>query len=112
MQQYKTKRLQKAVIEKVMDRAMEISNGCQEHCRDFQIMTSKQHPDILILRWMTIDMGAIDTLFQCYRYECFDMDGTPQYCSIHYSNQEEANAFFKSLSPLYAQEYAADHKTR
>lgn len=112
MKPHTTERLQKKVIEKIMDRAIEINTDCKEQCRDFKIMTSTQHKRTLILRWLSIDMSNTDALFQCYRYECFDRDGTPQYCSIHYANQEEANEFFKELVPLYAQEYAVDHKTR
>ena len=51
-----------------------------------------------------------DNPVQCYRYECFKTDGTSQLCSIHYADQEEANAFIWSLEPLYHQQYAIDHK--
>lgn len=112
MKQHTTERLRKKVIETIMDRAMAISEGCKEQCCDFEIMISDQYTDTLILRWLTIDISNVDMLYQCYRYECFDMDGTPQYCSIHYSNQQEANEFFKGLVPLYTQQYAIDHKTR
>jgi hypothetical protein len=104
--------LEKKIVEKIMNRAIEINDSCKEHCREFKIMKSKKHKNTLILRWLTIDVSAIERLFQCYRYECFDADGTPQYCSIHYANQEEANEFFKGLKPLYIQEYAIDHKSK
>jgi hypothetical protein len=98
------------VIQAIMDRGMQIDKGCNEHCRDFRIMVSDKHPDILILRWRTIDIGDIDRPIQCYRYECFEMDGTPQHCSIHYSDQQEANDFFSGLETLHTQECAIDHK--
>lgn len=98
------------VIQKIMDRAMDINKGCEERCRDFQIMVSTERKDTLILRWTTIDLSNIENPVQCFRYECFEMDGTPQLCSIHYTNQEEANAFFWSLEPLYKQQFAIDHK--
>ncbi|WP_281989743.1 hypothetical protein [Aquimarina aggregata] len=104
--------LDKKIINRIMNRAIEINDSCKEHCREFRIMKSKKHKNTFILRWLTIDASDVGRLFQCYRYECFDVDGTPQYCSIHYSNQEEANEFFKGLEPLYAQEYAVDHKSK
>lgn len=107
-----TKKLRKKVIDSIMNRAIEINNDCKEQCREFKIMKSTKHKNILILRWLTIDISDLERLFQCYRYECFELDGTPQYCSIHYSNQEEANDFFNGLESLYAQEYAVDHKSK
>jgi len=104
--------LEKKIIERIMNRAIEINDNCKEQCREFKIMRSKRHKNTLILRWLTIELSNVERLLQCYRYECFDLDGTPQYCSIHYSNQEEANEFFKGLAPLYAQEYAVDHKSK
>ncbi len=104
--------LEKKIVERIMNRAIEINDSCKEHCREFKIMKSTKHKNTLILRWLTIDVSDVERLFQCYRYECFDLDGKPQYCSIHYSNQEEANDFFNGLEPLYAQEYAVDHKSK
>ncbi|TGV03591.1 hypothetical protein [Flavivirga rizhaonensis] len=106
----KKKVLKSNVIQNIMDRAIEINRGCQENCRDFQIMVSPMRENTLILRWTTIDISNIDKPLQYYRYECFKIDGTPQLCSIHYSNQEEANAFFWSLESLYNQQFAIDHK--
>ena len=100
------------VITSIMNRAIHIDQACKAHCRDFRIMVSAAHPNTLILRWTTIDISDIDRPEQCYRYECFEMDGTPQHCSIHYSDQEEANAFFNGLKTLYLQECAMDHKLR
>ncbi len=102
--------ISKKVITSIMNRGMLIDKNCREHCRDFKIMISKKHQNTLILRWTTIDIEDIDRPKQCYRYECFDMDGTPQHCSIHYANQEEANAFFLGLKTLHVQECAIDHK--
>ncbi|WP_299243082.1 hypothetical protein [uncultured Aquimarina sp.] len=98
------------VIASIMDRAMLIDKDCKEYCRDFRIMVSETHPNTLILRWRTIDIEDIDRPIQCYRYECFEMDGTPQHCSIHYTDQEEANKFFSGLETLHLQECAIDHK--
>ncbi len=103
-------KLAKGVIQKVMDRAIEINNEYKVQCRDFQIMVSSKRKDTLILRWTTIDISNEDNPVQCYRYECFNMDGTSQRCSIHYANQEEANDFIWSLKPLHQQQYAIDHK--
>ncbi len=102
--------ISKKVIATIMDRAIAIQNDCREHCRDFKIMTSKEHNDTLILRWTTIDISDIDRPVQCYRYECFELNGTPQHCSIHYADQEQANAFFSGLATLYTQQFAIDHK--
>lgn len=101
--------LKKEVINIIMDRAIEINKATSNQCRDFRIMISKIRPDTLILQWNCIDLTDFDNPKQCYRYECFDLDGTPQLCSIHYSNQEEANAFFWSLESIYHQQYAIDH---
>ena len=97
------------VVHALMDRGMIISKNSKDHCRDFRIMESQMHKKILILRWTTIDISDADRPKQCYRYECFDMDGTPQNCSIHYSDQEEANIFFQGLKTLYKQDYSIDH---
>ncbi|QKX05348.1 hypothetical protein HN014_10610 [Aquimarina sp. TRL1] len=110
MKTQSSNQIAKAVIHSIMDRAMQINKECKEHCRDFRIMVSKTHVNTLILRWTTIDIDNIDRPVQCYRYECFEMDGTPQHCSIHYSDQKEANAFFLGLTTLYTQEFAIDHK--
>ena len=99
-----------AVIDKIMDYAITISKSECQACRDFRIMTSPTRENTLILRWTTIDIENIDHPVQKYRYECFQMDGTPQDCSIHYSNQKEANEFFNSLENLFQQEYSIDHK--
>ncbi|WP_346881280.1 hypothetical protein [uncultured Algibacter sp.] len=104
------KTLKVGVIQKIMDRAIEINKSCKEQCRDFQIMVSPKHENTLILRWTNIDISNIDNPVQCYRYECFKTDGTPQLCSIHYTNQEDANIFFWSLEPLHQQQCAIDHK--
>ncbi len=104
------RRISRAVIALIMDRAMLIDKDCNEYCRDFRIMVSEQHLNTLILRWTTIDISDIDRPIQCYRYECFESNGTPQHCSIHYSDQQQANAFFSGLETLHLQEYAIDHK--
>ncbi len=99
-------KLTRKIIRNVMNRALEIDDNCPEHCRDFHIMVSKEHKKNLILRWRTIDISDPDRPLQQYRYECFDLKGNPQGCSIHYSNQEEANTFFEGLVHLYKQEYS------
>lgn len=112
MKQETTKQIQnitKDIIYALMDRAIEINKECREHCRDFRIMVSGKRPNTLILRWTAIDIQDEDRPVQCYRYECFDMDGTPQNCSVHYSDQQEANEFFWSLTTLYKQEFSIDH---
>lgn len=105
----KDKKLKPSVIKKIMDRAIVINTLSFEMCRDFQIMESDKHPDILILRWLTIDISDIDRPKQCYRYECFLKDGSPQLCSIYYTNQQEANEFLWGLTTLYHQKFAIDH---
>ena len=102
-------RLKQSVINQIMDRAIAINKIGKEYCRDFQIMLSEKHSNTLILRWTTIDISNEDNPVQCYRYECFKTDETPQLCSIHYTNQEEANDFIRGLQPLYHQQYAIDH---
>ncbi|WP_027395062.1 hypothetical protein [Aquimarina latercula] len=97
------------IINVIMTRAVQINKECREHCRDFRIMESPMHKKTRILRWTTIDISNVDRPIQCYRYECFDMDGTPQNCSIHYSDRQEANEFFLSLTTLYKQEFSIDH---
>jgi len=103
-------KLSEKIIQKLMDNAIVINSSCKETCSDFQIMTSKFHKDTLILRWLEIDISDIVSPIQCYRYRCFNLDGSSQDCSIHYNNRAEANAFFKSLIPHYTQEFAVDHK--
>lgn len=103
-------RLKQSVIHKIMDRAMAINSASALQCRDFQIMCSAKWENTLILRWTSIDISNEDNPVQCYRYECFKTDGTPQLCSVYYSDSDQANAFFWSLEPLYHQQYAIDHK--
>lgn len=107
-----TNKIKPEVIEKIFDRAVEINSTCQLECRDFRIMASPSWNPTLILRWTTIDLTSIDNPKQCYHYECFHPDGTPQHCSVHYSDQKEANKFFLSLTTLYKQDFANDHKLK
>mgnify|MGYP006981762142 FL=1 len=88
-------------IEKLMSEATLIQKDYTESCFDFQIMTSRFHKNTLILRWIEVDISDVERPIQCYRYRCFNLDGTSQNCSIHYTNREEANAFFKSLEAHY-----------
>ncbi len=104
------KQLKKEVIDKIMDKAIEIGMECKELCRDFRIMESPERSKVLILRWTTIDMSNIDNPIQCYHYQCFELDGTPQNCSVYYSNQDEANEFFFTLKTLHKQLFSIDHK--
>ena len=106
------KQLNKAIIHKIMDRAIEINQLCKDQCRDFRIMESPDRPNVWILRWLTIDIGNIDNPIQCYHYECFEYDGTPQNCSIYYHNQEEANHFFFNLKTVHKQLFSIDHKIK
>ncbi|WP_238528680.1 hypothetical protein U8527_10395 [Kordia algicida OT-1] len=92
-----------------MDRAIEINQSCKESCRDFRIMTSPMRADTLILRWRTIDISNEDNPIQYYHYECFKMDGTPEFCSVYYTDQDQANDFITSLQMLYHQKFAIDH---
>jgi len=104
--------LPQELIDTIMDQAVLISTSRRECCRDFEIMTSKLHPNTLIMRWLEIDIEDIDDPVQYFRYRCFNPDGSPQNCSIHYSNQQEANTFFSGLYSLYHQPFAISHKTR
>ncbi|EDP94653.1 hypothetical protein U8527_07130 [Kordia algicida OT-1] len=103
------KNIDQAVIHKMMNRAIEINHSCKEKCRDFKIMTSTMRKDSLILQWRTIDISNEDNPIQYYRFECFKMDGTPELCSIHYTDQKQANDFITSLQTLYHQKFAIDH---
>ena len=100
------------VINKMMDRAIEINRQWKEECRDFTIMVSPLRSNTLLLRWTTINIENIDNPIQCYFYECFNTDGTPQNCSVNYTDQEEANEFFWSLEKRYEQQFASDHRQR
>lgn len=102
-------KLDAPVIKRIMDKALEIHRGCRDECRDFRIMTSPMREGTLILRWLEIDISDVERPRQCFRYECFNPDGSPQNCSVNYSNQEEANEFFFSLETLYKQNFASDH---
>ena len=104
------KKVSQRLINKMMDKAIEINKGCPEECRDFTIMTSNMRKGTLLLRWTTINIENIDNPVQCYHYECFNTDGTAQNCSVNYADQEEANEFFWSLKTLYEQQFASDHK--
>ena len=97
------------VIEKIMSRAGEISGYITKECFDFCIMTSTLKPDTLILRWTSVDLSNPDYPSQTFHYECFELDGTPQNCSIHFdqSEQEAANEFFFSLVKLHTQEFCS-----
>ena len=103
------KQLEKQVIQRIMDRAIEHNKTCPLECRDFRIMISPKRENTLILRWTTINIDDMDRPEQCYQYECFNTDGSPQHCSVNYSDQQEANTFFFSLETLYRQDYAYDH---
>lgn len=102
--------IDKAIIHKLMNEAITIDKQCKETCVDFEIMTSKYFKDTLILRWVEIDISDVDRPIQIYRYRCFELDGSPENCSIYYSNIEEANTFFKSLKSYYTQQFAIDHR--
>ncbi len=102
-------KLTKKTLHALMDRAVVIAADCPEACRDFRIMTSGLRKQTLLLRWTTINLDNIDNPVQCYRYECFHLDGTPQHCSVNYADQEAANAFFRSLKTLHRQPFAGDH---
>lgn len=98
------------VIHLIMDKAEEISKNCPETCRDFEIMTSPLKEETLILRWVSIDTSNLSKIRQCYLYECFNLDGSPQDCSINYTSALEAQAFFESLTTHYQQQCAVDHR--
>ena len=104
------KELNDTVIEKVMNRAIEISAACGDECRDFRIMVSPEKKDTLILRWIAINLDNVDKPVQCYQYECFNLDGISKNCSVNHSTQEQANKFSRSLKTLYKQTYCNDHK--
>jgi len=106
------KTLNKKVIHKIMDRAVEIDKACGEQCRDFCIMTSEMKKDTLILRWTSIDISDPDFPVQRYNYECFHMDGTPQNCPVEFKDQREANEFSLTLVKHYKQIFCLDHKPK
>lgn len=101
--------LDRVVIKRIMDRAVEIHKQCPDECRDFRIMVSPMREATLILRWLTIDISDLDRPTQCFHYECFNLDGSSQNCSVNYSSQEEANQFFFGLETIYSQNFASDH---
>ena len=98
-------KISKEITQKIWDQAITIDKSCMESCFEFQIMTSKFHKDTLILRWIEVDISDVERPIQCYRYRCFNIDGSSQNCSIHYADQAEANAFFKSLRAYPTQEF-------
>lgn len=98
------------VINRIMDRAEEISKSTPDECRNFTIMESPEYPDTLILRWTSIDVSDIERPVQCYLYECFNPDGTTTDCRISHKNQEAANQFFWGLKPRFQQTFCNDHK--
>ena len=100
--------LSKESIQKLMGYGITIQKNCKESCFEFQIMTSPLFKDTLILRWLEIDISDIERPIQCYRYRCFDLDGTSQNCSIPYTHAQEANAFFKSLEAHYKLDFATE----
>ena len=104
------KKPEKKIINTIMDRAIGINSQCGEQCRDFRIMASPMRKNTLILRWTNIDIEDLDRPKQCYRYECFNIDGSSQNCSVNYTNQKEANQFFFSLETLHQQDFCIDHK--
>ena len=101
-------KLNQKVIRSLMQRARVLAQSCPETCRDFRIMRSPLRSKTLILRWTAIDLSDEDKPTQCFRYECFHRDGRPQHCSVHYSDVNEANAFFDTLETLYRQTYPGD----
>ena len=102
--------IEQQLIVTIMEQARRLIKGCGTNCRDFRIMTSPMRESTLILRWTTINVDDPDRPVQCFRYACFNMDGSPQQCSIHYANQQEANEFFEGLETQYQQIYSNDHK--
>lgn len=101
--------INKSIVHSIMDRAVLINKNTKQLCRDFTIMVSPHFENVLILRWTVINIDNPQRPSQCYRYECFELDGSPQLCSIYYADVIEANAFFNSLTPLFMQEYANSH---
>ena len=104
------RKLDDKVVNAIMNHAIAINERSMDECRDFRIMESFMRKDTLILRWMSIDISDEDRPRQCYYYECFNPDGTPQNCSVNYANQQEANEFFYSLLTLHKQKFCIDHK--
>ncbi len=104
--------LKKTVRDKIMDCAITINRECPEECRDFRVMTSPLRPGVLILRWTAINIDYPEKPVQCFRFQCFEPDGSPQHCSVYYADQQEANAFFSGLRTLYRQTFAVDHKMK
>jgi len=102
--------LESQVIERMMDRAIQINRETGDECRDCRVMTSPLREETLVLRWTTINITDIEKPVQCFHYECFNLDGYTQNCSVNLSTQDEANEFFWSLETLYKQEFANDHK--
>lgn len=102
--------IEQNIINRIMDRAIQISGDSSETCRNFTVMTSPMRPNTLILRWLCIDTNDQKDLSNTYCYECFDLDGKPQYCSVNNLNPTEANLFFRGLTTLYEQQCAIDHK--
>ena len=85
---------------RIAERARQIIQHSAEECRDFSLHRSLLHPKTLILRWLSIDLYDIDHPHQCYLYECFDEQGSPLNCSIHYATITEAERFYNSLEDL------------
>jgi len=107
-----SRKIENKVIQKMMNRAILINQTCEGECRDFRIMTSPMRENTLLLRWTSIHITNPERPMQCFHYECFYLDGTPQNCSVNYSNPEEANAFFWGLETHYKQTFSTDHKNQ
>ena len=104
------KKLSPQIKAQIMNRAMVHSKASRYECRDFRIMISPMRKNTLILRWTTINIENLEKPKQCFHYECFNEDGSSQNCSVNYTNQEEANQFFYSLTTLHQQNYCAAHQ--
>lgn len=98
-----------ALITKLFNYTAKHLASPERHYRDFCIQISEEFPDTLIVRWTAIAFAAPSPLTQTYRYLCFNPDGTPMHCSIHYSNLAEAQRFLNSLNTLFKQTYIHEH---
>lgn len=105
-------KIEKRVIQRIMDEAIQLQKQSEDQCCEFTILTSHLHPQILILRWLSIDISNIDQPTQHYQYQCFYPDGSKHNCEIHYTNQEDTNAFFSSLQSHYQQPFARTHQLK
>jgi len=98
------------IIHRIMDQALKISTAKTLSCCDFNLYLIKDHPRLLILRWIEIDWSDQDDPIQQYSYYYFNPDGNGIVCPLSYTQQQTLKQQLQLSPVIYSQQFAIDHR--